>query len=103
MILSSPRAGDVASDLLSADSDGGPALTAHGSIDDLNAVISAKSLYDKVMAAAARINEHIEPKALSADYRRHIPNRGTTDPVNAHAHPQLPLSDLQTIGYLPRR
>jgi hypothetical protein len=103
IILSSPRAGDVASDLLSADSDGGAALTAYGSMDYLNTAISAKSLYEKLMAAAARINVHLEPQALSADYRRHIPNRGTIDPVNAHAHPQLLLSDLQTTGYLPIR
>jgi hypothetical protein len=70
-------------------------------MDYLNAATRAKSAYDKVLAAAARINVKIEPEASSADYRRHKPNSAIIDPINGHGNTKLPLSDPQVTGYLP--
>ncbi|HEV8140493.1 MAG TPA: hypothetical protein VGP81_12030 [Pyrinomonadaceae bacterium] len=100
-ILSNPNVGKIDSDLSSADSDAGAALTAYENMDYLNAATRAKSAYDKVLAAAARINVKIEPEASSADYRRHKPNPAIIDPINGHGNTKLPLSDPQVTGYLP--
>lgn len=81
-ILSSPRANQVTPRLTSADGDATSALASYGTMDYLTAAVRAKSAYDRVVAAAAKINIPVEPEAYSADYRRHAPPRGLIDPPN---------------------
>ena len=96
-ILSSPRAKETTSQLFSADSDAAAALTSYGNMEYLNAAVSAKSAYDKVLAAAASINVKVEPEALPADYRRHRPNPGLFDPPRGQQRPNLPLANDQSL------
>lgn len=100
-ILSSPRATEVSTALSSADSDAAAALTSYGNMEYLNAAVSAKSTYDKVLAAAASINVKVEPAALPADYRRHRPNPARIDRPEGQQRPNLPLANPQTLDRLP--
>jgi hypothetical protein len=67
-------------------------------MDYLNAAVSAKSAYDKVLAAAANINVKVEAEALPADYRAHRPNRRLFDPPTGQQRPNLPLANTQDAG-----
>ena len=96
-IMSSPRATEITSQLFSADSDAAAALTSYANMEYLNAAVSAKSAYDKVLAAATRINVHIEPEAWPADYRRHVPNPALIDPPKGQQRPNLPLANDQYL------
>jgi len=97
-ILSSPRAKEVKASLSSADSDATAALTSYGNMEYLNAAVSAKSAYDKVLAAAAQINIPVEPEAWPADYRRHVTNPGLIDRPSGQQRPNLPLANTQDSG-----
>jgi hypothetical protein len=62
-----PRASKVATKLESADDDATDALDQFADFEWHNAVLKAKSCYDKVMAAAADLRIKIEPQAPAAD------------------------------------
>jgi hypothetical protein len=68
-IVASPRAGQVAATLASADADATAALGAYASMNYPAAVASAKSAYTKVLAAAAAAKVPVEPQAYQADYK----------------------------------
>jgi hypothetical protein len=102
-ILSNPSASKVFSDLSSADSDASQALSSYGTMNYLDAAVRAKSAYDKVLAAAARINVKIEPEALPADYRRHVTNPALIDRPPDQRRPNLPLANDQNVELGPIR
>jgi hypothetical protein len=68
-IYGSPRAGDVGGMLLAADAEAGDALVSYAGMDYDDAVASAKSAYDTVVAAAGEINVTIEPGSWQSDYK----------------------------------
>ena len=68
-IYASPKAGQVASMLVSADNSAAAALAAYNSMNYVSAASNAKSAYDKVVAAAAKIGIQIEPQSWQADYK----------------------------------
>jgi hypothetical protein len=68
-IAASPRAGQVGTQVLQADSDAAAALTAHHVMNYSGATAHAKSAYEKVLAAAAAINVQVEPQSWQADYK----------------------------------
>jgi len=74
-VCKSSKASKVSSLLASADSDATDALDDYDNFDWSGAVVKAKSAYDKVMEAAAKINIKIEPEARSADLKA----RGRSD------------------------
>ena len=79
-ILASPRADQVSDTLSLADSDASSALLKYDDMNYLGAVLMAKSAYDKVLAAADRINIQIEPNGAPSQLRSHRPNPGVIDP-----------------------
>jgi hypothetical protein len=68
-IYQSPRAGDVSSLLTAADANAAAALSLYGGMNYSGAMMSAKSAYQNVLAAAARINVTVEPQNYTADYK----------------------------------
>lgn len=68
-IYASPRAAQVAAQLLEADDHAAAALAAYDDMDYLSAAGEAQTAYQIVLDAAAAINVQIEPQAWQADYR----------------------------------
>ncbi len=68
-IYASPKAGQVAGLLLSADGHAGMALSAYEVMDYEGAAFHASLAYQDVLDAAAEINVKVEPQAWQADYR----------------------------------
>jgi hypothetical protein len=68
-IYASPKAGNVAGLLTSADNHAALALAGYGVMDYPGAAMHAKMAYDDVMAAAEGINVMVEPQAWQADYK----------------------------------
>ncbi|MCL7454717.1 MAG: hypothetical protein M8467_16900 [Anaerolineae bacterium] len=68
-IYASPRAGDAASLLTSADNHAAAALAAYGAMDYAGAAMHASLAYGDVLAAAAEIQVQVEPQAWPADYK----------------------------------
>jgi hypothetical protein len=75
-IVASPQVSQVAGLLSSADADATTALTKYNGMDYLNAVISAKSAYNKVLTTAADLNIRIEPNSWPTQYKSHKPGVG---------------------------
>jgi environmental stress-induced protein Ves len=68
-IYVSPRAGQVAMLLESADGHAAAALAAYQTMAYADAAAHAKLAYDDVLAAADEINVKVEPQAWQADYK----------------------------------
>jgi hypothetical protein len=68
-IYASPRAGDAASLLTSADNHAAAALADYGAMDYAGAAMHASLAYGDVLAAAAEIQVQVEPQAWPADYK----------------------------------
>ena len=68
-IYASPRAGQVAGLLTSADNHAALALADYDSMAYASAAAHAKMAYEDVVTAAAEINVQIEPQAWQADYK----------------------------------
>jgi len=66
-ILVSPLAGQVQSDLNSADQLALAALSEYQAMEYADAVVLAKSAYDSILTSASRINISVEPEAAPAD------------------------------------
>jgi hypothetical protein len=81
-VCKSPRANKVSEMLASADDDATDALKAYGDSKWYAAVVKAKSCYDTVMAAAAKINVKIEPQARPADVKARGTSRHLINPIN---------------------
>jgi hypothetical protein len=75
-VVASPRASQISPVLISADANAAVALTKYDSMDYLNAVLNAKTAYEKVVSAAAQINVQIEPIGWPSQYRNHKPGVG---------------------------
>jgi len=71
LIQKSPRAGEAASRIASADGDATSALASHQAMDYAAAHAFANSAYRKIVAAAAQINVKVEAQAYQADYKSH--------------------------------
>jgi hypothetical protein len=81
-IYASPRAGDAAAQLLSADGLAASALTAYDAMEYRAAAARAKAAYQAVVAAAAAINVPVEPQAQPADYKAKSRNGKFVDTVD---------------------
>ena len=68
-IYASPKAGQVAGLLTSADGHAAAALVAYEAMAYDDAAAHAKAAYDDVLAAAAEINVKVEPHSWQADYK----------------------------------
>ncbi len=68
-IYASPRAGQVAGLLASADNHAALALVDYQAMEYGSAAAHAKAAYDDVLAAADEINVQVEPQAWQADYK----------------------------------
>jgi hypothetical protein len=73
-VAASPLAGAVAGDMTSADGDAASALASYAGFNYQTAATEARRAYEKVLAAAKKINVPIEPQASQADYK----SRGTS-------------------------
>lgn len=74
-IATSPRANQVANELVGADTKATSALEAYGDMEYEKAVMDAAAAYRQVLAAAEAINVHVEPAAWQADYK----SKGSSD------------------------
>jgi hypothetical protein len=99
-VLASPRANQIDEVLSSADADAASALTKYDNLNYLDAVVKAKSAYDKVLAAAAQIHIQIEPNGSPSEFRSHRPNPGLIDPPTGR---RLLSPELERIGMQPFR
>jgi hypothetical protein len=70
-IQKSPRAGEAAARIASADTDASSALASYAAMDYGAAHAMANSAYRKIIAAAAQINVKVEPQSYQADYKSH--------------------------------
>ena len=68
-IYASPKAGQAASLLTSADNHAAMALSAYDAMDYAGAAYHAKMAYNDVLAAAAQIQVQVEPQSWQADYK----------------------------------
>lgn len=68
-IYASPRAGQVADLLISADGHAAAALTEYQAMEYQSAAAHAQLAYGDVLAAAAQIRVPVEPQAWQADYK----------------------------------
>jgi hypothetical protein len=69
MIYASPRAGNAAATLTTADARAASALTAFQAMNYSGAAALAKQAYTLVLAAAAQAGVHVEPQNYTADYK----------------------------------
>ena len=68
-IQKSPRAGEAAPQIASADNDANSAIASFQTMDYAGAHALANSAYRKIVAAAAQINVKVEPQSYQADYK----------------------------------
>jgi hypothetical protein len=68
-IQKSPRAGEAAPRIATADGDAAAALASCQAMDYAGAHAMANSAYRKIVAAAAQINVIVEPQSYQADYK----------------------------------
>jgi len=83
-IYSSPRAGEVASLLVSADDHAAQALLAYAAMDWAGAALKAQAAYGDVLAAADQIKVAVEPQSWQADYKAKGLSSMFIDSVNDH-------------------
>jgi hypothetical protein len=83
-VYASPRAGEAGGLLTAADGNAASALAAYDAMDYADAVISAKSAYQGVIAAAAKIGVKVEPEARQADYKAFGKSFKFVDRVDDH-------------------
>jgi hypothetical protein len=82
-ICKSPRANKVGGMLANADDDATDALAAYADSKWGAAVFKAKSCYDTILAAAAKINIKVEPHARAADLKARGSSRHLINPINS--------------------